>query len=134
MVCITYSSKTRSVVRTYTIDKVTHSDSTDVNSHIWQCQDTTYDEGAGTGIPTPAAGLATTVKTYSNGACTPTRGTVFTTSYQGYDAYGNAVASVDAVAAAKSSLYTNNGCTLSTAPLIMSSAWSKSHYTGLQCL
>ena len=113
----------------YSINNVTHSDSTDNTSHIWQCQDSTYDEGAPSGTQTPSAGWPTTVKTYSSGACTPTRGTVLTTSYQGYDAYGNAVASVDGVAAANSSLYASNGCTLSTAPYIIGAGWSQSHYT-----
>jgi RHS repeat-associated protein len=43
---------------------------------------------------------------------------------------GNPVAGVDGVATANSSLYTSNGCTLSTAPAIFTSAWGQSHYTG----
>jgi hypothetical protein len=52
----------------YTVDNATHSEVDDSTGHLWQCQDITYDEGAGTNIPTPAAGLPTTVKTYSSSA------------------------------------------------------------------
>lgn len=109
----------------YTVDKVTHSEIDDASSHVWQCQDITYDEGVGTGIPTPAAGWSTTVKKYSD--CTKTSTAI--TTFTGYDIYGNIVATVDGLATSNSTLYNNNGCTLSTAPAIMSSAWGKTHYS-----
>ena len=49
----------------YTVDTVSHSEIDDVSSHIWQCQDITYNEGAPSGTLTPSEGLATTVNTYS---------------------------------------------------------------------
>ena len=42
----------------YTVDTVSHSEIDDDSSHIWQCQDSTYDEGAPSGTLTPSAGLA----------------------------------------------------------------------------
>jgi hypothetical protein len=90
------------------------------SSHIWQCQDITYDEEHPSLAQTPSQGLPTMIKTFKSGDCTPTRGTIFTTSFQGYDVYGNPVASVDALGAANSPLYASSGCTLSTAPVIMS--------------
>ncbi len=112
----------------YTVDKATHSDTTDASGHLWQCQDIAYDEGSGA-FQAPSAGWPTTVQTYSNSACTPSRGTPLTTSYLGYDAFGNVVASVDGVAAANSPLYSSNGCTLATTPAVKTTAWSQSHYT-----
>jgi hypothetical protein len=48
----------------YNVHQVTHSEVDDASAHVWQCQDTTYDEGIASGVPSPAEGLATTVKTY----------------------------------------------------------------------
>lgn len=112
----------------YDVNKVTSSEVDDASGHVWQCEDTTYDEGAPAGAPsgTPGAGWPTTLKTYSN--CTNKSATAIT-RYTGYDLYGNVVANVDGVATANASLYTSNGCTLSTAPAIMSSNWGKSRYT-----
>jgi YD repeat-containing protein len=111
----------------YTVDKATHSEVDDSTGHIWQCQDITYDENAPSSPPTPAAGWPTTVKTYSNSACTSPRGSPLTITYTGYDQYGNLVESVDGVASANSSLYSSNGCTAS--PAIYSSSWGNTHYT-----
>ena len=55
----------------YTVGKVSHSEIDDINTHTWQCQDITYDEGAPSGTQTPSQGLPTTVKTYTSSACTP---------------------------------------------------------------
>jgi len=109
----------------YTVDKVTHSEIDDNTGHVWQCQDTTYDEGAPSGTQTPSAGWATTVKTYTTCG---NSGTAIT-NYMSYDAYGNLVAAVDGVASANSGLYTTNGCTLSTSPAILSYGWGKTSYT-----
>ncbi len=110
----------------YTVNKVTHSEIDDAGGHTWACQDTTYDEGVASGVPTPDAGWPTTVKAYSTCGTTSTA----ITTYSGYDAYGNPVESVDGVGTANSSLYTSAGCTLSTAPVYKSSGWSKTRYTG----
>ena len=48
-----------------TVNTVSHSEIDDSSSHIWQCQDITYDEGAPSGAKTPSEGLATTIKTYT---------------------------------------------------------------------
>lgn len=108
----------------YTVDKAIHSEIDDSNGHVWGCQDTTYDEGAPSGVPTPDAGLATTVKTYS------TCGTSSTamTSYTAYDQYGNAVGTVDPVAAANPSFYSSNGCTLNGA-VNLSTSWTAGRFT-----
>ncbi|MEO6893364.1 MAG: hypothetical protein ABI324_30635, partial [Ktedonobacteraceae bacterium] len=95
----------------YDVNKVIHSKITDSSGHVWQCQDTTYDEGRPSGVPSPAAGWTTTVKSYSD--CTNPGGTAIST-YKGYDAYGNTVSTVDAFAAANPSLYSSHGCTLTT--------------------
>src|SRR5579883_3193513 len=111
----------------YDVDKVTHSEIDDASGKVWQCQDITYDQGAPSGVTTPDAGWPTTIKSYSD--CANQSSTAITT-YQGYDAYGNPVASVDGVATANSSLYSSNGCTLSPAPnLFPASSWGQSHYT-----
>ncbi len=122
----TTNNQTVSGTTYYTVNKVTHSEIDDAGGHVWACQDTTYDEGVASGVPTPDAGWPTTVKVYS------TCGTSSTaiTTYSGYDAYGNPVASVDGVGTANSSLYTSSGCTLSTAPVYKSSSWSPTRYTG----
>ncbi len=114
----------------YDVNKVTHSEVDDSTGHIWLCQNTTYDEGAPAGVPLPDAGWPTTVKAYSN--CGAQSGGV--TSYLGYDAFGNLVATVDPLAKAQSSLYSSNGCTVSSgalaaAPSIFTGNWSQSSYT-----
>src|SRR5579885_3413460 len=91
----------------YDVDKVTHSEIDGASGKVWQCQDITYDQGAPSGVTTPDAGWPTTIKSYSD--CANQSSTAITT-YQGYDAYGNPVASVDGVATANSSLYSSNGC------------------------
>lgn len=112
----------------YDVNKVSSSEIDDNTGKVWQCQDFTYDEGVGTGVLTPDAGWLTTTKSYSD--CTNKSGTAITT-YQGYDQYGNLVATVDGVGTAHAGLYSSNGCTLSTAPAIFtaSSNWSAGRYT-----
>jgi YD repeat-containing protein len=66
------------------------------------------------------------MKTYSD--CTNPSQTALT-AYYGYNADGNLLASVDAVGAANPSLYANVGCSLSSAPPFMSSAWTAGRYT-----
>jgi RHS repeat-associated protein len=109
----------------YNIHKPIHSEVDDASGHVWSCSDTTYDEGRSSGLPSPSAGWATTVKTYSKCGDNST----VTTTYTGYDLAGNAVATVDGVGAANASLYSSNGCTLSTAPVYLSSSWTAGHYT-----
>ncbi len=126
----------------YNVNKVAHSEIDDSSGHKWACQAISYDEGAPSGAPsgTPGAGLPTTVTTYANANCTPPSfGTPMTTSYSGYDAYGNPVATVDAVGAANPAFYGSsglsgkNGCTLATAPALINQSWAKtlgkSNYT-----
>ena len=111
----------------YQVHTVAHSDLVDDQSHMWQCQDTTYDQGVGSGVPSPAAGWPTTVTSYSD--CSHQSTTAIKT-YNGYDNYGDLVASVDGFGVANPSLYTSAGCTLSTAPSFFpTSSWSSSHYT-----
>ncbi len=109
----------------YTVDAVTHSEVDDNTGHVWQCQNTTYDENAPSGTRIPAQGLPTTTTGY--GTCA--NQTTPVTTYQDYDKYGNLVASVDGVASANSSLYSSNGCTLGTSPSIYSSSWGNTRYT-----
>ncbi len=117
----------------YDVNKVAHSEVDDSSGHKWDCQAFTYDEGASS---TPEAGWLTTVNAYSSAGCNPgSYGTPLTTTATGYDAYGNLVASVDGVGIANPSFYGStgisgkNGCTLASAPAIMSSTWSKTAYT-----
>ena len=112
----------------YDVDKATTSEIDDTSGHIWDCATTKYDQGAASGVPTPAAGWTTSVSTYSSANCNAETSPL-TTSYTGYDAYGNTVASVDGVGAANSSIYASAGCTLATAPAIMSSSFGQSRYT-----
>ncbi len=109
----------------YTVDAVTHRETDDHNGGVWQCQDTTYDEGSGNSLPT--AGWPTTSTSYST-ACQS--GSAIK-QYQAYDANGNALAAVDGVGAANPSFYSSSGCTLSSGNTIVvhSSAWSNTHYT-----
>jgi RHS repeat-associated protein len=109
----------------YNVHSATHSELVDSSGHKWLCSDATYDEGRSSGLPSPAAGWPTTEKTYSN--CTDSSTSL--TTYTGYDANGDAVAIVDGVGAANPSLYNNNGCALSTAPVYLSSNWTAGHYT-----
>jgi hypothetical protein len=113
----------------YVVNKVQHSEVDDSSGHVWQCQYDTYDQGAPSGVPTPSAGWLTTVQTYANGHCTGSGNpsSPLTTSYTGYDAYGNVVATVDALAQANPTLYSGEGC--SASPVIMASAWGQSTYT-----
>ncbi|MBA2284201.1 MAG: hypothetical protein H0W02_01825 [Ktedonobacteraceae bacterium] len=110
----------------YHIGLVSHSELDDSSGHVWQCQDTAYDEGAPAGVPRPSAGWPTSSKGYSN--CADQAHTAIT-AYQAYTVDGEAVASVDGVGAANSSLYSSNGCTLATAPLVKPPAWTASRYT-----
>ena len=121
------TNETVSGIFYYDVNKVTHSEVDDASGHVWQCQDTTYDEGRPSGVPTPAAGLATTVTTYST--CSNPSGTALPT-YTGYDQYGNSVATVDALGATNASLYSGgNGCTLGTTPVDLTSSWTSGSYT-----
>lgn len=104
---------------------VTHHELDDASSHAWNCQDTTYDEGVASGVPTPDAGWATTVTDYSK--CGDN--TTALKSYTSYDQYGNAVATVDPFGVAHSSVYGSNGCTLATAPAYQPAAWTAGKYT-----
>ncbi len=107
----------------YNVDKVSHSEIDDASGHVFQCQDTAYDEGA-TG-PTPDTGLATTTTSYSTCGNTSTA----LKSYTAYDQSGKVVASVDPLAVANPSLYSSKGCTLSTAPASLSASWTAGRYT-----
>ncbi|HEX7733346.1 MAG TPA: RHS repeat-associated core domain-containing protein, partial [Ktedonobacteraceae bacterium] len=110
----------------YDVDKVTHSEVDDNSGHVWQCQDTTYDEGVASGVTTPAAGWPTTQTSYS------TCGNVSTAlkSYTGYDQYGNQVATVDPLGVANPTWLSpgNDGCTMST-PAYLTSAWTTGRYS-----
>jgi hypothetical protein len=112
----------------YTVNKVIESETDDSSGHIWQCTTTTYDEGEQSGIPSPAAGLPTTVKTYSSANCASQSGPL-TTTYTGYDANENAVATVNGVGVANPSVYASAGCQLASAPAIMSRNWTNTRYT-----
>lgn len=109
----------------YTVNKTIHSELVDGSGHIWQCQDTLYDEGSATaGTHVPAAGWATTSKAYSN--CSNQAATKLT-SYSAYDASGNPVGMVDPFEVATSN--TSYGCSLDTAPVVLSPSWTAGYYT-----
>jgi RHS repeat-associated protein len=111
----------------YNVDQVAHSDTVDATNHTWQCEDITYDEGAASGVPTPSAGWATTVTSYST--CSNPSGSAIK-DLTGYDVNGNVVATVDGLGVANPGLYSNAGCTLSTSPTYFpASSWSNSSYT-----
>ncbi len=110
----------------YHVDEVNHSELDDDSGHVWQCQDITYDQGVASGVPTPAAGWITTATAHSD--CTQPSTTALNT-YFGHDIYGNTVASVDPFGTANSSLYGSSGCTLSTAPAYLPSAWTAGRFT-----
>jgi YD repeat-containing protein len=105
----------------YIVDKVSHSETDDASGHVWQCQDTTYDEGYGG--TTPSAGWPTTQTSYTTCGNSATA----LTAYTGYDQYGNTVATVDPLGVANPSLYSNHACTMT--PTYVSSAWTAGHYT-----
>ncbi|MHB8598471.1 MAG: RHS repeat-associated core domain-containing protein [Ktedonobacteraceae bacterium] len=126
-----WTYKTTDNTSYYTVNKVTHSEVDSLNSsgtvtHVWQCKDLVYDEGAAPGTPTPVAGMATTVTTHSD-CSNPSQSAI--TTYAAYDAYGNVVATVDGVGAANSSLYNSNGCTPTTTPVYLSSNWTAGRFT-----
>ncbi len=122
----------------YNVNKVAHSEIADPNNnnYSYDCTAYRYDEGVNGGPSggLPGAGEVTTTTTYTSANC-PALALPLTTAYQGYDVYGNPVATVDAVGVANPSFYgssgiaNKNGCTLATAPFTMSSAWGKSNYT-----
>jgi len=123
----TYTTNDQTVGGTvyYTVDKVTHSEVDDAGGHVWACQNTTYDEGAPSGVPKPAAGWPTTVQVASN--CSGFSQAI--SSYTGYDGVGNVVASVDGVATSNSGLYSSHGCTLATASVFLSPNWTAGRFT-----
>jgi RHS repeat-associated protein len=108
----------------YDVNKATHSETDDASGHVWQCQDTTYDEGAASGIVVPAAGWPTTQKSYTTCGNSATA----LTSYTAYDQYGNTVATVDPLGVANPSLYSSHGCTASGIAYV-SASWTAGHYT-----
>jgi RHS repeat-associated protein len=112
----------------YTVNKVVESETDDSSGHIWQCTTTSYDEGEQSGIPSPAAGLPTTVKTYSSANCA-SQSNPLTITYTSYDANENVVATVDGVGAANTSVYASTGCQLASTPVIMSKNWPNTRYT-----
>ena len=123
-----YTTNTSSGGTTYyNVHSIAHIDLVDATSHMWKCEDATYDAGVAGGVPTPSAGWPTTDTGYTNCA---SQGTTAFKTYSGYDKYGNKVASVDAFGAANPSAYGSTGCTLTTAPQFFpTSAWSASRYT-----
>ncbi len=116
-------------IQYYNVDKVIHSEVDDASGHVWQCENTTYDEGEPSGVPHPAAGLVTTTTDYSD--CSNQSATLLK-SYTGYDQYGNPVASVDSFGSANSSLYSSSGCTLSTAPVTLVTTWTAGRYSNCE--
>lgn len=102
----------------------THIELDDSSGHVWQCQDTVYDEGSS--LPAPSGGFATSTTSYSN--CADQAHTAMK-SYTAYDAYGNVVATVDAFGTATSAAYQSNGCQLANAPVDLSTAWAAGRYT-----
>ncbi len=111
----------------YNVTAVSHRELDDSTGHVWDCQDTTYDENSSPDYPTVAAGWPTTQTAYSN--CSNQSQTALK-SYTGYDAYGNVVATVDSFGASNSNLYSNTGCKLSTPPAYIANAWTAGSYTG----
>ena len=71
------------------------------------------------------------MQTYNSSNCAghdPTK--TLTTTYQDYDVYGHAVATVDGAAAATPPLYNTQGCSVASGTIVASStAWTKSTYT-----
>jgi RHS repeat-associated protein len=94
----------------YDVNKVAHSGIDDSSGHKWDCQSYTYDELPNGSSPSlPEAGLVTTTNSYSSTCAPPTFGTPMITTYTGYDAYGNLVATFDGVGAANSQSYISGG-------------------------
>ncbi len=121
------TNETDNSVTYYHVDLQSRSEIDDSASHVWQCDKTYYDEGRPSGVPAPAAGWMTTKFTYSD--CANQSSSVLT-SYTGYDAYGNSVATVDAFGTANSSIYAGGkGCTLQTASAYLAGGWTAGHYT-----
>jgi RHS repeat-associated protein len=122
----------------YNVNKVAHSEIDDPNNnhYAYACTAYRYDEGVNGGPSNglPGAGEVTTTTTYTSANCS-SLSSPLTTSYTGYDIYGNPVATVDPVGVANPAFYGSsglsgkNGCTLATAPFVMSSAWGKTNYT-----
>lgn len=108
----------------YDVNKVSHSEVDDNSGHVWQCQDTTYDEGVSSGTTVPSAGWPTTVTNYSTCGNSSTA----LKSYTAYDQYGNVVGTVDPLGAANPSLYSSHGCSVSTVAYV-STSWTAGHYT-----
>jgi RHS repeat-associated protein len=110
----------------YNVHSVAHSEVDDSNGNATQCSYAKYDEGAASGVPTPAQGSPTTVTSYSNGCNTSSA----ITTYMGYDTDGNAVATVDGVAAASPGLYNSGsaGCNNVT-PKFLTSTWAAGRFT-----
>src|SRR5450755_1192300 len=111
----------------YNVHQVAHSELDDASGHAWSCHDITYDEGAPSGVPQPAAGWPTTTQDYSN--CGNHAAGKTLTSHVGYESSGQVVATVDAVATTNPALYSGAGCTLTTAPAILSGNWGEGYYT-----
>jgi RHS repeat-associated protein len=124
----TYAPPTNTTVNGntyYNVHVPTHTELVDSNNHKWQCQDFIYDEGVASGIPVPAAAWLTTSKTYSSCGNASTA----LTSYTAYDSDGNVVAAVDPLGVATPGLYSSNGCTLTTTPVIFTANWSAGRYS-----
>ncbi|MBV9711282.1 MAG: hypothetical protein JO011_10265, partial [Ktedonobacteraceae bacterium] len=111
----------------YNVHQVAHSEVDDASGHVWSCQDTTYDQGVASGVPQPAAGWPTTTTSYSN--CGNHAAGVTLTGYIGYNGNGQGVAAVDALGVGTPGLYSSAGCTLTTAPTYINSAWTSGHYS-----
>nr|MBA2395757.1 hypothetical protein [Ktedonobacteraceae bacterium] len=92
----TYATTNTTVSGTtyYNVHSVAHTELDDSSGNATQCSDTKYDEGAASGVPSPAQGLPTTMTAYSNGC----NASSAIKTYTGYDTDGNAVATVDGVA------------------------------------
>ncbi len=108
----------------YDVNKVTHSEIDDASGHVWQCQDTTYDDGVSSGTTTPSAGWPTTTTAYSTCGNSATA----IKSYTAYDQYGNVVGTVDPLGVANPSLYSSHGCSVSTVAYV-SASWTAGRYT-----
>lgn len=125
----TYATTNTTVGSTvyYNVHSATHTQLADASGHVWSCSDTIYDEGNTTGLSTPVAGWVTTAKTYTTCGTSSSA----TTTYTAYDAYGNAVATVDGIGVANPGLYASSGCTPSTTDPVVykAAAWTAPNYT-----
>ncbi|HEU5381736.1 MAG TPA: RHS repeat-associated core domain-containing protein [Ktedonobacteraceae bacterium] len=106
-------------INEYLVNEQTHSETDDSNGHVWNCQDTTYDEGGSN-----AAGWPTTKTSYSTCGNSSTA----LKTYTAYDQYGNVVATVDALGTANAGLYSGHGCSASGI-VDLSSAWTTGRFT-----